>query len=95
MGNVDSHPGQAELRKRPRRPLHYRARILLGEKGQPRSCSIEDISESGARIVLQADEELPKRFLLLLSARGGARSCREVWRDELTVGVEFLDSDRS
>lgn len=75
--------------------MHYRARILLGKKGQPRSCSIEDISESGVRIVLQADEELPKRLLLLLSARGGARICREVWRDELTVGVEFLDTDRS
>ena len=95
MGNVDSHQGQAELRQRPRRPLHYRARILLSKKGQPRSCSIEDISESGVRIVLQADEELPKRFLLFLSARGGARICREVWRDELAVVVEFLDGDRS
>ena len=95
MGNVDSHQGQAELRKRPRRPLHYRARTLLGKKKQPRSCSIEDISESGARIVLQMDEELPKRFRLLLSARVGARICREVWRDELAVVVEFLDGDRS
>jgi len=41
------------------------------------------------------DEELPKRFLLLLSARVGARICREVWRDELAVVVEFLDGDRS
>jgi len=90
-----SHRGQTELRKKPRRPLHYGARILLSKKGQPRSCSIEDISESGARIILQKDEELPKRFLLLLSSRGSARLCRQVWRDELTVGVEFLDSDRS
>lgn len=95
MGDADSHQGQSELRRKPRRPLHYRARILLSKKGQPRSCSIEDISESGARIVLQKDEELPNRFLLLLSPRGAARLCREVWRNELTVGVEFLDSGRS
>lgn len=95
MGDVDSRQGQAELRKKRRRQLHYRAQILLSKKGRPRSCSIRDISESGARIVLQKDEELPKRFLLLLSSRGAARICREVWRDELTVGVEFLDSDRS
>lgn len=96
MVAVDSsYRAQAELRKKPRRPLHYRARILLSKKGQPRPCSIEDISESGARIVLQKDEELPNRFLLLLTPRGAARVCREVWRDELTVGVEFVDSDRS
>ncbi len=92
---MGSHQGQAELRRKPRRPLHYRARILLSKKGQPRSCNIEDISESGARIVLQKDEELPQRFLLLLSPRSAARLCREVWREHLTVGVEFLNSDRS
>lgn len=74
--------------------LHYRAQILLSKKGQPRPCSIKDISESGARIVLQRDEELPRRFLLVLTSRGVARVCREVWRDDLTVGVEFVDSDR-
>ena len=95
MVAVDSsYRAQAELRKKPRRVLHYRARILLSKKGQPRPCSIEDISESGARIVLQKDEELPKHFLLLLTPRGVARVCREVWREELTVGVEFVESDR-
>lgn len=88
-----SYRTQAELRKKPRRPLHYRARILLSKKGQPRSCNIEDISETGARIVLQKDEELPDRFLLLFTPRGVARVCRQVWRDDLTVGVEFLDSE--
>lgn len=93
---VDSgYRSQTELRKKPRRQLHYRARILLSKKGTPRPCSIEDISEGGARIILQKDEELPKRFLLLLTARGVARICREVWRDELTVGIEFLDSGRT
>ena len=95
MVDVGSHRGNAELRRKPRRQLHYPARILTSKKGQSRPCSIEDVSESGARIVLKKDEALPKRFLLLLTARGGARLCREVWRDELTVGVEFVDSDRS
>jgi hypothetical protein len=91
VGN--NYRSQTELRKRPRRPFHYRARILTSKKGQPRPCSVEDISESGARIVLQKDEDLPKRFLLLLTSRGVARVCRQVWRNDLTVGVEFLESD--
>ncbi len=95
MVAVDSsYRAQAELRKKPRRPLHYRARVVLSKKGRPRPCTLEDISETGARIILQEDEELPERFLLLLTPRGIARLCREVWRDERTVGVEFVDSDR-
>jgi hypothetical protein len=82
-----------ELRKKPRRQFRYRAKILTSEKGTPRYCSISDISEIGARIVLARDEELPPRFLLLLSSQGGARRvCRLVWRKGLTVGVEFPES---
>lgn len=86
---------QRELRKKPRRLLHYRARIVLDKNGKLRPCSIADISESGARIVLDTSEALPKRFLLLLASRGGIRECRQVWRDELTLGVEFLAGNRS
>ena len=95
MAAVGNDRAQTELRKKPRRPFHYRAQILTSKKARPRPCNIEDISESGARIVLQKDEELPRRFLLLLTSRGVARTCREVWRDELTVGVAFIESDGS
>ena len=84
---------RAELRKKPRRQFHYGARILTDKKGPPRACAIADISESGARIVLEADAELPARFMLLLTAKGEARrKCRVVWRDGLTVGLEFTNS---
>lgn len=92
---VDGYRAHTDLRKKRRRPFHYPAQILIDKKGQSRPCSVQDISESGARIVLQKDEQLPKRFLLLLASRGAARVCREVWRHELIVGVEFVDSDRS
>jgi len=79
-----------ELRKKPRRQFYYRAKILIDKKRPAQACSISDISHGGARLVLERDEKLPPRFLLLLSAQGGARRiCRVVWRDGLTVGVEF------
>ena len=82
-----------ELRKKPRRQFHYRAKILIDKKGTARACSISDISHSGARLLLEKDEKLPPRFLLLLSAPGGARRiCRLVWRNGLTIGVEFCDN---
>ncbi len=81
---------RAELRKRPRRQFYYTASILSDAKGPPRSCAISDISDSGARLVLETDEELPGRFILLLTRKGDARRCcRVIWRTGSTVGVEF------
>ena len=82
---------RAELRKKARRHFHYSAKILADKKEPPRPCLISDISESGARLLLESDGELANRFVLLLSARGEARRrCRVVWRKELTVGVAFI-----
>ena len=81
---------RAELRKKPRRTFHYNARILFGGDIAPIKCSIADISESGARLVLECDSELPEKFILLLTPKGDPRRhCRVVWREGLTVGVEF------
>jgi len=89
---VGNYRNRAELRKKPRRQFHYNARILTDKKTPSISCSISDISESGARLTLERDEELPETFMLLLTANGGARRhCRVVWRTGLTLGVEFPD----
>ena len=65
---------------------------MTSETGPARHCAIADISETGARLVLEIDEELPQRFMLLLSSSGAARRiCRVVWRDGMTVGVSFPD----
>jgi hypothetical protein len=83
----------SELRKKPRRQFHYRAQILTSENGPPHACAIVDISQSGARIALESSEDLPRRFVLLLSAQGSAqRVCRLVWQRGLSAGVEFPDS---
>ena len=87
---VGSFRKRAELRKKPRRRFRLSAKLLTAGNKLLRSCSISDISESGARIVLESDYELPDHFVLLLSARGSPRrNCRVVWRAGLIVGVEF------
>jgi hypothetical protein len=84
MGN------RAELRKKARRQFQYNARVLLDGNSLPRPCAISDISETGARIMLESECELPERFILLLTRRGEARRhCRLVWRNGLAAGVEF------
>jgi len=82
---------RAELRKKPRRQFHYSARIVVDPNRPPLSCTISDVSHSGARIALDHDEGLPERFVLLLAKKGGARRlCRVVWRTEQTCGVAFI-----
>ena len=85
----------AELRRKPRRQFNYSAVIIADErKGQPVVlCSISDISDNGARIVLERDRELPEQFWLLLTSKGDARRrCRLIWRRGTTVGVAFPDA---
>jgi hypothetical protein len=87
---VGNYRNRAELRKKPRRQFHYDASILLDGASKPCPCALADVSETGARIVLESQRELPERFILLLTRSGDARRhCRMVWRNGLTVGVEF------
>jgi len=86
-----SNRSHKEMRRKPRRPLRYTARILSDAIGPPRPCMIADVSATGAHLVLQSDDELAPRFMLLLSATGGARRrCRLAWRSGLDVGAEFV-----
>ena len=90
---MGSARGGKELRRKPRRQFHYQARILTAAKGPALPCSIADISQSGARLILQSEHVMPRRFLLLLNRQGDAkRICRLVWRDGLTLGVEFSEA---
>jgi hypothetical protein len=83
---------RAELRKKPRRQFRYNASVLVDPKSPLMPCAIADISETGARIMLKSDAELPEVFYLLLTPTGEARRrCRVVWRTGTTVGVEFTD----
>jgi len=81
---------RAELRTKPRRNFRYNAGVLLDGKSSPHPCAIADISQTGARIILSVEYELPERFILLLTRNGNARRhCRLVWRHGLAAGVEF------
>ena len=84
---VGNFRNRAELRKKPRRAFHYNARIVTGGDPPAIVCSIADISESGARLALESETELPDEFVLLLTPKGTPRrNCRVIWRDGLASG---------
>lgn len=57
-------------------------------------CEVEDLSASGARLILSDEDELPGHFNLVLMTTGRKRShkCINRWQNENVVGVEFLST---
>ncbi len=63
--------------------------VILEPGGSPVPCLIVDIADGGACINV-GTLELPKTFLLLLSAKGDVRRvCHLVWRRGDLAGVQF------
>jgi hypothetical protein len=88
---VGSFRQSAELRKSPRKHVKYQAKIILGNDQPLQPCTLFDVSQSGARLVVENYDELPAYFSLLLSANGHAgRHCRTVWRNGRELGVQFV-----
>lgn len=78
-----------EKRKARRRTIHHTASILL-EADQVLSCTLLDVSDSGARLQPERPDAVPDRFELLLSENGAPRrECRVIWREGKQVGVSF------
>ena len=98
IGNYRTH---AEQRKKPRRPFKYNAKIAVkiatkiapGRDTALVECRVVDISESGARIHLARDQELPQIFTLVLTrGRGPRRFCQVLRREGTTLGVRFIEA---
>ncbi len=85
-----------EKRSSRRKSLKYPARIDAGDGSPLRDCVLSDVSETGARLVLKDDGEVPEHFTLLFGTQGAApRSCRIAWRDGAELGLEFNKEPRS
>ena len=84
-------PTFIEQRRSLREHVQFPAWIDIGDGSQPRNCTVLDVSEDGARIMLSSTAELPKEFWLVLTKDGTRRRhCRMVWRTETQIGVEYL-----
>ena len=92
FGLFASKSSQAEWRERRRAerlPMRVPASIVLSTQ-KSLSCQTIDISTSGAKLDLPRDRMLPSEFDLVIPARKLRRRARLVWRNEETLGVQFL-----
>jgi PilZ domain len=80
-----------EQRRSIRERVQFPAWIDVGDGSPPRSCTVLDVSEGGARIMVTSQDKLPKEFWLVLSKdRTRRRHCRMAWRSDTQVGVAYL-----
>jgi hypothetical protein len=80
-----------EKRTSVRRDARYSVWIAYGDDRSLVPCTLLDVSQSGARLMLPGNEDVPDKFVLLLSEHGRAsRQCRVAWRRKDKVGVEFV-----
>jgi hypothetical protein len=89
----DPEPSAKFVRKRrsPRRPMNMPCYLYTRDGWPLGKCTMKDISDSGAQLLLSDISELPRELLLSLSHDGAVRRpCDLVWRNGDRVGVRFV-----
>jgi PilZ domain len=76
-----------EKRTAPRHRVLKAATIAYAGNGA--SCTVRNMSASGAAIDLSERINLPQSFMLLIESDQFMRRCRPVWSVERRVGVAF------
>jgi hypothetical protein len=72
-------------------------KALLLREGKPNlPCTLVDISDVGARLMVENPSEVPERFAMVMTEQGvPRRECRLVWRGGNDIGVSFeIDKSR-
>lgn len=59
------------------------------------SCTIRNISESGAQLAVESPLGIPTEFMLVIPSDGVSRPCRVVWRSGNRIGMRFAGSGRA
>jgi hypothetical protein len=86
-------PTQTERRRCQRRRVLKGAQISFRGLRAAIDCAVRDITEYGARLVVESPIGVPDQFDLVQSG-AAPRFCRVVWRKPTQIGVEFVDPAR-
>lgn len=83
----------ASHRKEKRTPANRRGKIKLG-LFKSIDCTLEDVSSSGAKLLLDQEVSLPDNFIVKVigTSRNINYKCEKKWQRGAEAGVEFLSS---
>jgi hypothetical protein len=81
---------QLKFKRDNRRRRHQSAWITL--HGAEIECSLTNLSQGGAQILVDRGTEFPDRFSLSLVPNvANKKSCQVIWRQGCAMGLKFID----
>ena len=85
----------SDKRKHRRRSLSRQATLRGSDGREIAGCTVSDISDGGAKVILDRPARLPETFTLWLNDDGSVlRECTVVWREGDVIGVQFRIDER-
>jgi PilZ domain len=85
---------EGEARVAPRRRMLKAGVIAYNDRHVTISCTVRDISATGARLRVEGSVTAPDTFELVIQLDGLEASCQVVWRSGSDIGVRFLAAPR-
>jgi PilZ domain len=77
-------------RQEVRRRRHQSAWITLDDGTTNYKCEVADVSQSGAKITVDAAVEVGSLLDIAFVPRAAVRRCAVVWRRGNTLGIKFI-----
>jgi len=90
LGNTSDHQTGADKRQARRMRVLMSGNISLPGDLSTFTCTVRNLSESGAMIVFSDLTPVPEHFSLHVELSGFKVDCEKIWHDGLTFGVRFL-----
>ncbi len=88
-----SNPNQSEKRM-PRRRMLKTAVASYNNRSISFEVVVRDMSDTGVKLKLRADEPLPDHFTLIVEMDGLLVDCEVVWRRGMEIGARFVSETR-
>jgi hypothetical protein len=86
---ADAHPVEARRSIR----VVLQARASYGDGAISTQCTVNELSDSNARINIASSFSLPETFDISIPQRGISCRARLVWRRGDQAGIDFLEAD--
>ena len=82
-------PIPGERRADYRRPVNIPAVAEIMEPYNRLDCTVVDISNSGAQLVFECTEDVPRHFRLYILQLNVILECNVAWSNETNMGISF------
>lgn len=75
-----------------RRRTFKGGKILFNQDRSVIDCTVKNLSEGGAALLVESTIGIPAEFNLLISPDHVLKACKVVWKTDTQIGVSFVVS---